>query len=131
MQNDVLYNRIMKKIDELEPGGGGGASWDAVIRLVHANNSGPDTPANLSISIVSGSFADLYAKIQNDEFPCILVEYKHLMFGYAYSNPMAYIYEASPYAISFHIGGISGNDGTFKTYGPVGWDNTDSIYWVD
>ena len=26
MQNDVLYNEIMKKIDELEPGGGGGRS---------------------------------------------------------------------------------------------------------
>lgn len=125
MQNDVLYNRIMKKIDELEPGGG--SPWDAVVRLVHANNSGLDTPANLSISIVSGSFADLYAKIQNGGYPCILVEYEHLMIGYAFSLPMAYISYVNPYAITFIIAGLSTLTGDFTKYGFARWSDDDSI----
>lgn len=128
MQNDVLYNRLMEKIDELEPGGGG-ASWDAVVQLVHANNTGPDTDANISISIVSGSFDELYAKIQNGGFPCILVEYENLSFGNAFSLPMAYISYVSPSAISFWISGFSTIALDFITYGYARWSNDDSITW--
>lgn len=128
---DTITASALNKIEQGIADGGGGSPWDAVVRLVHANNSGQDTPANLSISIVSGSYADLYAKIQNGGYPCILVEYKHLMFGQAFSLPMAYITYVSPYVITFVISGMSTVTWDFTNYGIARWSNEDSIILDD
>lgn len=56
MQNDVLYNRIMKKIDELEPGGGGG--YDFVI-------TGEWDDEWLSLTLESGTYSAIQTAIQS------------------------------------------------------------------
>ena len=107
----------------------GGSPWDAVIRLTHAANSGADTTVNLTPSIVSGSFADLSEKILNDGYPCILVEYYHLSWGFRYSAPMGYVSFAGANAIEVDIAGYSLVDENFIVFGRLVWSNNDTIAW--
>lgn len=57
MQNDVLYNRIMKKIDELEPGGGGG---NIPIYAIYSEGS------SIEYCHINGDFSEAYQNWQND-----------------------------------------------------------------
>ena len=59
MQNDVLYNRIMKKIDELEPGGGGGG-YDFVI-------TGEWEEEWLNLTLESGTYSAILTAIQSGD----------------------------------------------------------------
>lgn len=117
-------NNIEEGIAEAAQSGGG---WDAIIRLTHANNSGPDTTANLTPSIMSGTYASLVAKMQGDGCPTILVEYVHPLWGIMFANPM--------------ISGITANQDSLRItiagYFPVSesqvlglsWDSTDTLSW--
>lgn len=107
----------------------GGSSWDAVIRLTHAENSGPDTPVNLTPSIISGTFAQLYGKILNNGCPCILVEYQHPMWGIIFAVPMAYITGGGEDNLLIVIEGYSFIEETFKNYGTLVWTSSDTISW--
>lgn len=122
---DVLYGAIEKvksEIPEAPP------VWDAVIRLTHADNSGPDTDINITPSIVSGTYADLSAKIANDEYPLILVEYKHPL-GMRFAVPMAYISYCDSSGIILRIYGYSfvNDDNTMGL--TLEWSSSDTIYY--
>lgn len=107
----------------------GGSPWDAIIRLVHTNDSGPDTSANLTISIVSGTYASLMAKINDGGFPCILVEYQH-PYGIRFSDIMGYVNYVGGNALTFAIAGFSFMGGDqFKLFGYAVWDDGDNLYW--
>lgn len=95
----------------------GGINWDAIIRLTHADDSGPDASANITPSIVSGTFADLSAKIANNGYPLILVEYIH-PWGMRFAVPMAYINSCDS---------INGITLTIYGYSFVNQDNTMSF----
>lgn len=126
-QNDELITAAkMNNIEEgIAEGGSGG--WDAVIRLTHSNDSGADTQGNLTPSIVSGSFADLYAKCDDGKCPCILVEYYHPLGG-QYSAPMGYIvYFGS--TILIKIAGFSALSNGFINFGMLAWADDDDIGW--
>lgn len=118
------------KLNKLENGvaNAGGASWDAVIRLTHANNSNADAPASLTPSIVEGTFSDLSSKISNGECPIILVEYTH-PWGYRFAAPMAYIIYSSPSTISLDIAGYSLMTTNFISYGTLSWTSSDNLTW--
>ena len=59
-------NNIEEGIAEAAQSGGGG--YDAEVKIYHDNNSSHD----YELTIVSGNFADLAAKVQNNETPVIL-----------------------------------------------------------
>lgn len=122
---DTITATAMNKI---ENGIAGAVPWDAVIRLTHANNSGPDTTANLTPSIVSGTLSDLYNKVSNGGCPCVLVEYVH-PWGVYYAVPMAYLLYAGAYEIRFSVAGFSTMTDTFIKIGVLVWDSNDDIYW--
>lgn len=120
------------KLNKMEQGiaDGGGGSWDAVIRLVHANNSGRDIPVNLTPSIVEGSYTDLMDKLSDGGCPCILVEYTHLMFPtIRFSAPMGYVSYIGDAAISITIAGYSGAEGILAVFGTIAWYGDDTLAW--
>ena len=125
---DTVTASAMNKIEN-GIANAGGSSWDAVIRLTHSNDSGADVPAHLTTSIVSGTFADLSAKLSNGGFPCILVEYYHLMFSIRFSAIMGYVDYFSSTAIGILIAGFSPIGDSYKTFGRIIWDNNNTIVW--
>lgn len=126
---DVIRAEDLNKIEQgiATGSGGGGTPWDAVIRLVHANNSGQDTPENLTPSIISGTFADLMTKISNGEYPCILVQYRNN--GVQFSAPGGYIVYANSSFIIIAIGGFSTLVNDFKYIGHLAWNSANNIAW--
>lgn len=126
-QNDELITAA--KLNNIEEGiaEGGGGGWDAVIRLTHGNDSGDDTPENLTPSIVSGSFADLYAKCTSGKCPCILVEYYH-PWGMKYSAPMGYIVYVGD-AILIMVAGFSVMSNEYITFGELAWNSNNTVAW--
>lgn len=124
---DTITASAMNKLEN-GVANAGGASWDAVIRLTHANNSNADSPASLTPSIVEGTFSDLFSKISNGEYPTILVEYTH-PWGNRFAVPMAYITYASPDTISMSIAGYSAMSSTFIKYGDLAWSSSDNLTW--
>lgn len=127
--NDIVTMDVMNKAIEEGGGGGGGSPWDAVIRLTHADNSGQDTPENLTPSITSGTFADLYAKLSDGGCPCVLVEYMFPIWGIAFSAPMAYITYVSDNGIAFAVAGYSIVDEAYATYGTLHWNSDGTLTW--
>lgn len=125
---DTITATAMNKI-EAGIANAGGSSWDAVIRLTHGDNTGPDNYTSLTPSIEAGTFAELSAKITNDGCPCILVEYKHA-WGMCFAVPMAYINTSSNVDIEIDIIGYSVMAHEFKSYGTLLWDNNDTIEWT-
>ena len=124
---DTVYPSDLTRIEQ-GIADGGGSSWDAVIRLTHGDNSGQDTPANLTPSIVSGTFSDLYNKVSNGGCPCILVEYAH-PWGTHYAVPMAYLIYAGSDLISLCIAGFSTITDSFIKIGLLMWDSNNDIFW--
>ena len=124
---DKVYPADLNRIEQ-GIANAGGSSWDAVIRLTHADNSGQDTPANLTPSIVSGTYSDLYNKVSNGGCPCILVEYAH-PWGAHYAVPMARIVYAGSVSISLSIAGFSTMTDSFIKIGMLMWDSNNDIYW--
>lgn len=108
-----------------------GNEYDAIIRLVHSNDSGGDVPSCFTPSIVSGTFEELSNKIDAGGCPCILVEYEH-PWGVYFSAPMAYINYVSQdedgyILISMAIAGFSVWSDTFKKYCILDWDYEDNL----
>lgn len=120
---DVLYGELEKiksAIPEVPP------VWDAVIRLTHADSSAPDDEDNITPTIVSGTFADLSAKITNGGFPRILVEYKH-PWGMQFAVPMAYINNLESTTILLTISGYSFVNDTGTMLLTLNWTNADVL----
>ena len=117
-----------EKMNNLEDGIQDAGPWDAVIRLTHSNDSGEDTPANLVLSIVSGTFAEIYSKLQNGGCPCILVEYYH-PWGIRFSAPMAYVVYVGDGAFTIVIAGVSGMSNLYLVYGSARWTSA-GLSWV-
>lgn len=120
------------KLNHMEDGiaeGGGGASWDAVIRLVHAANSNQDSPSSLTPSIASGTFADLYEKYDNGGCPSFLIEYKHQLFNTRFSMPMGYVTYVGGTTINILVAGYSVSDNAFKSWGTLVWWDNDTLSW--
>lgn len=124
---DTITATAMNKIEN-GIANAGGTTWDAVIRLTHADNSGPDTTANLTPSIVSGTFSDISNKVLNGGCPCVLVEYVH-PWGMHYAVPMAYIVYANAYDIRLSVAGFSTITDTFIKIGVLDWTDDGNIIW--
>lgn len=118
-------NKIEQGISEASP-------WDAVIKLTHANNSDADGPSSLTPSIVSGTYADVRAKLNNGGCPCILVEYYH-PWGIQYSAPMGFVTYVSLNTFSVTIAGYSvfppSNENSFCEIGVLVW-SASGIEWA-
>ena len=121
---DTITATAMNKIENGIANAGG--SWDAVIRLTHADNSGPDNSTNLTPSIISGTFTGLYEKITNDGCPCVLVEYIH-PWGMYYAAPMASINTVNSTEIALTIYGYSVTAGANALIGTLHWNNSDIL----
>lgn len=124
---DTITATAMNKIEN-GIANAGGTTWDAVIRLTHLDNSGPDTTANLTPSIVSGTFSDIDNKVSNGGCPCILVEYVH-PWGMRYSVPMAYLVYITDGFLRLSVAGFSTITDTFLKIGILEWDSNNDIYW--
>lgn len=105
----------------------GGGGYDAVILLTHANDSSPDTTANLTPSIISGSFAGVKAKINNNEYPSILVQYYH-PWGY-YGSLDGLIKYVGESTILINATGFFPVDGVFKEVSAMLWGSDNTIAW--
>ena len=84
MQNDVLYNRIMKKIDELEPGGGGGS-----VPIYSIVVEGSD----LSNAVMEGNYSEALNRLENGLPIFILITH------YMPESVAFYTYFASTYEV--------------------------------
>lgn len=121
-------NNIEEGISEAAQSGGGG--YDAVIRLTHSNDSGADTPANLTPSIISGSFSQLYAMLEDTKVPNILVEYYH-PFGMSITLTPYISYYNDGNIFMFITGYLPANE-QFNVIGiPLVWGSNDAIAWND
>lgn len=127
---DTITATAMNKIEN-GIANAGGSSWDAVIRLTHSNDSGIDESANLTPSIVSGSYASLMSKISNYGVPCIHIEYYH-PWG-EYGSLDGFITYASPSGISIDAAGYfpfgDGNNNHFYRISQLFWSSSDTIAW--
>ena len=104
--------------------------YDAVIRLTHSNDSGPDTALNLTPSIVSGTFSQLHTMLDDTEVPVILVEYYHPYGIYTTLTP--YISYFNNESIFIDITGYLPMTADFSVIGiSLIWDDNDSIGWND
>lgn len=120
---DVLYGELEKikaAIPEVP------TVWDAVIRLTHADNSGPDDNENLTPTIVSGSFAELSAKVANGAYPCILVQYEH-PWGMRYAVPIAHLAVVESTQINIVIYGYSFMNVADTMEFMLHWTNSDVL----
>lgn len=130
---DTISASALNKIENgIADAGGGG--WDAVIRLTHAHNSGADTLANLTPSIVSGTATELIAKCANGKCPVVLVEYVNQFSGSRFAAPMGFIVSyGEGYGLYIMVAGFSplGDNGqsTIKIYGVLSWTSSDTISW--
>ena len=118
------------KLNKIEQGIAEASPWDAVIKLTHANNSDADGPSSLTPSIVSGTYADVRAKLENGGCPCILVEYYH-PWGRQYSAPMGFVTYVSVSAFSVTIAGYSSfppSNNSFCVIGELVW-SASGIEW--
>ena len=107
-----------------------GGGYDAVIRLTHTNDSGIDSTANLTPSIISGTFQGLKSKIDGGGFPSILVQYYH-PWGY-YGELVGYVTYISNNAIYCAAAGYYpfGNGLQVYFYSlPLVWSSNDTITW--
>lgn len=120
---DVLYGELEKIKSEIPEVP---TVWDAVIRLTHADSSGPDNTSNITPSIVSGTYADLSVKITNGGFPRILVEYKH-PWGMQFAIPMAYIRNCDSSSITVDIHGYSFVNEDYTMNLTLEWTTSDTI----
>lgn len=123
---DTITAAAMNKIENGIANAGGG--YDAVIRLTHTNDSGADTPANMTPSIVSGTYAQLADILANSNVPNILVEYFH-PWGETSTLSGTVVYQ-SPTAISIFSCGYYPIDNQIKAVGTLLWSSSDTIAWA-
>ena len=124
---DTITAAAMNKI---ENGIANASPYDAIIRLTHSNDSGEDVASNLTPSIISGSYAALSAKINNSEFPHVIVQYYH-PWGY-WGWLEGYITYVNPYNILITVAGYFpfGNNGAcFYHISSLMWSSSDTIEW--
>lgn len=108
-----------------------GGGYDAVIRLTHSNDSGTDESANLTPSIVSGSYASLMSKISNNGVPCIHIEYYHPWGEYgSLDGLITYVGAYGIYvdAVGYFPFGDGYNNHFYKL-GQLLWSSSDTIVW--
>lgn len=116
------------KLNNIENGIANGG-WDAIIRLTHADNSGPDSYGNLTPSIIEGTFADLTAKIQSGGFPCILVQYLH-PWGSTWAAPMVHGLSWDVSTLRMTIAGyLPFSDSSVVLN--LNWSYGDTVAWAD
>lgn len=125
-------NNIEEGIAEAAQSGGG---WDAIIRLTHEESSAADIPSALTPTIVEGTFAELAAKVQDGECPCILVEYYH-PWGGSFAAPQAFItYFMPPQNFEITIAGYfphyQTSQGPIRVIGRIWWYSSDVLEWID
>lgn len=89
------------KLNKLEQGvsNAGGGGYDAEIRIYHDNNSNHD----YECTIVSGSFASLYAMLQDNISPIVLVRMWDEMNNIKSATTAAPIYSYTSNAIAFAL----------------------------
>ena len=104
-------------------------TWDAVIRLTHANNSGGDDAVNLTPSIESGSFDALSSIISNGGIPRILVEYNNPFLRWQSTSLTAVITYVAPALIQMVIAGYFPTSEEFTKLEYLGWTDSDTIVW--
>ena len=118
------------KLNALENGAAEGGGYDAVIRLTHSNDSGADTPANLTPSIESGTYAQLYAMLEDAMVPDIRIEYYH-PYGIA-TTLTACVNYYNDNVIFVTVAGYLPSNDQFGVVGlPLVWDSSDGIAWND
>jgi len=126
---DTITASALNKIENgIADAGGGGSSWDAIIRLTHSNDDTEDIPSTITPSIVEGTYAGLYAKHSNGEYPTILVEYTHPL-GTRFAVPMAYILGFNNNTLYLIVAGFSPMQQEFAVYGTLLWGTSDVIEW--
>jgi len=123
---DTITAAAMNKIENGIANAGGGG-YDAVIRLTHTNDSGADTPANMTPSIVSGTYAQLADILANSNVPNILVEYFH-PWGKSSTLSGAVVYHSLT-VISIYSCGYFPMDNQIKAVGTLLWSTSDTIAW--
>lgn len=117
------------KLNNMEDGiANAGSGWDAIIRLTHGDNSGLDTTANLTPSIVSGTYASLVAKMQGGGCPTILVEYVH-PWGNRFAAPMIGGILVNPSSLYVKIAGYFPSTDDWQAFG-LRWDSNDTLSWA-
>ena len=125
---DTITAALLNKMENGIAGAGGG--YDAVIRLTHSNDSGEDTPANLTPSIESGTYAGLYAMLEDAMVPDIRIEYYH-PYGMATTLTACVTYYNSG-GIFVRVAGYLPMSSQFDVIGlPLVWDSSDGIAWND
>lgn len=111
-----------EKMNNLEDGIGT-EGYDGIISISHM---GYDTSTPTSVSIEEGTFSDLYAKIQNNESPIILVKIWDNLNNVRGNTPMIYVYSYDSTQITFHAFGIN-SGGTIASYLYICWTSSDTI----
>ena len=125
------------KLNHMEDGiEDGGSSYDAVILLTHAENSGNDDTTNITPSIVSGTYAACAAKLEAGTAPSILVKYHHELYDqrWAMSNVMVEYYTPDvsvPFFTFTVYGPIHGGSDPYGwgSFPSIDWDSTDQLAW--
>ena len=128
---DTITATALNKIENgIADSGGGSGGYDAVIRLTHSNDSGADTAVNLTPSIKSGSFAQLFDIVDNTNVPNILVEYYH-PYGIT-ATVSGYVSYYNYDAIMINVTGYLPMNAQFSVIGvSLIWDSNDDIGWND
>jgi len=107
-----------------------GDGFDAIIRLTHGDNSGGDTPTNLTLSIISGTFDRLYGILDDGDVPNIRIEYYHPWS--LFTTLTAFINYFNNNYISIRTTGYFPMDATFKCLNEdIYWQSDDTIEWND
>lgn len=117
-------NNIEDGIDEAAQSGGG---YDAEISIYHDNNSGHDPV----ITIISGTFSELSALLQNNIAPFVLVRIFDEM-NYVYTSTTAvpiYLFNSDYIEFAINITSVYDGGGVYKYFG-IDWLNTDEIVVV-
>lgn len=115
-----------EKMNNIEEGVQSSGEYDGVVSISHV---GYDTSTPTIISIERGTFANLYAKIQNNESPTILVKIWDNLTNVRGNTPMICIYSSDANGITFHAYGAQWN-GNLNAYNYIHWTSSNTISFV-
>lgn len=121
---DTITPSALNKIEQgIAEGGGGG--YDAEVYIYHTANSADD----YDITIISGTFADLAAKIADNNVPSVLFRIWDDM-NYVYVSALGWLYswgiDGANKHITFHAFQPAGNAGN-AGLAYIHWDANDNI----